>query len=374
MKKKVLILGVCSLLLCGCGKIPTLSNGDEAVVTFKEGEMISANDFYEEIKNSFGLDTLLNMIDKHIFEAEFPDEMENGEAYAEAAIDQLRTNYETEEELLQALQYYGYQTVEAYQNFVYISYMQNVAIEAYVRDNITDEELQDYYDNDVYPDMTISHILITPDVTDDMTDEEQEEAEAAAEETIQSIIDELNEARDNGEDIESTFARLASEYSEDDDTKDDGGNLGEINIGSLDSNYDELIRAASELEDGEYSTEVITTELGYHVILKTATGEKASYDDSVDSMKDAITEDKLNNDQSLMVDAIRYYRDLYELDIVDSELDNQYSIYMNMASFFQPNIRWDLIENCVELLQKIQYAKIVGKSIEEISKRKEDLL
>lgn len=329
MKKKVLILGVCSLLLCGCGKIPTLSNGDEAVVTFKEGEMISANDFYEEIKNSFGLDTLLNMIDKHIFEAEFPDEMENGEAYAEAAIDQLRTNYKTEEELLQALQYYGYQTVEAYQNFVYISYMQNVAIEAYVRNNITEEELQDYYDNDVYPDMTISHILITPDVTDDMSDEEKEEAENTAKEQIENIIDELNEAKDNGENIESTFAKLAKEYSEDDDTKDDGGNLGEINIGSLDSNYDELIKAANSLKDGEYSTEVITTELGYHVILKTATGEKASYDDSVDSMKDAITEDKLNNDQSLMVDAIRYYRELYELDIVDSELDNQYSIYMN---------------------------------------------
>ena len=329
MKKKVLILGVCSLLLCGCGKIPTLSNGDEAVVTFKDGDMISANDFYEEIKNSFGLDTLLNMIDKYIFEAEFPDEMENGEAYAEAAIDQLRTNYETEEELLQALQYYGYQTVEAYQNFVYISYMQNVAIEAYVKNNITEEELQDYYDNDVYPDMTISHILITPDVTDDMSDEEKEEAENTAKEQIENIIDELNEAKDNGEEIETTFTKLAKEYSEDDDTKDDGGNLGEINIGSLDSNYDELIKAANSLKDGEYSTEVITTELGYHVILKTKTGEKASYDDSVDSMKDAITEDKLNSDQSLMVDAIRYYRDLYELDIVDSELDNQYSIYMN---------------------------------------------
>ena len=291
--------------------------------------MISANDFYEEIKNSFGLDTLLNMIDKYIFEAEFPDEMENGEAYAEAAIDQLRTNYETEEELLQALQYYGYQTVEAYQNFVYISYMQNVAIEAYVKNNITEEELQDYYDNDVYPDMTISHILITPDVTDDMSDEEKEEAENTAKEEIENIIDELNEAKDNGEDIETTFAKLAKEYSEDDDTKDDGGNLGEINIGSLDSNYDELIKAANSLKDGEYSTEVITTELGYHVILKTKTGEKASYDDSVDTMKDAITEDKLNSDQSLMVDAIRYYRDLYELDIVDSELDNQYSIYMN---------------------------------------------
>ena len=30
-----------------------------------------------------------------------------------------------------------------------------------------------------------------------------------------------------------------------------------------------------------------------------------------------------------MVDAIRYYRDLYELDIIDSEMDDQYGVYMN---------------------------------------------
>ena len=330
MKKKVLILGVCSLLLCGCGKIPTLSNGDEAVVTFKDGEMISANEFYEEIKNSYGLDALINMIDKYVFEKEFPDEIKNAEAYGKASVDQLISYTGSEEDALTYVQqYYGYQTLDAYQNFAYIGYLQSIAIEQYVKDNITDEELEEYYENDVYPDMTISHILITPDVTDDMSDEEQEEAENAAKETIESIIGELNDAKDNGEEIEEVFARLAKEYSEDDDTKDDGGNLGEINIGDLDSNYDELIKAASDLEDGEYSTEVITTELGYHVILKTKTGEKASYDDSVDSMKDAIAQEKLSDDQSLMVDAVRYYRDLYELDIIDSEMDSQYGVYMN---------------------------------------------
>ena len=329
MKKKVFILGVCSLLLCGCGKIPTLSNGDEAVVTFKDGEMISVNDFYEEIKNSFGLNTLINMIDKYVFEAEFPDELENAEAYADAVIDQLLSNYGSEDDLLAALQQAGFQSIDAYRNNYYIGYLQNIAIETYVKDNITEEELKEYYENSVYPDMTISHILITPDVTDDMSDEEQEEAEAEAQETIESIIDELNQAKENGEDIESVFASLAEEYSEDDDTKEDGGNLGEINIGSLDGNYDELVAAANDLEDGEYSTELITTELGYHVILKTATGEKASYDDSVDSMKDAIAQDKLEEDQSLMVDAVRHYRELYELDIIDSEMDDQYGVYMN---------------------------------------------
>ena len=330
MKKKVLILGVCSLLLCGCGKIPTLSNGDEAVVTFKDGDMISANEFYEEIKNTYGLDALINMIDKYVFEKEFADDIEDALAYAKSSVDQLITYTGSEEDALTYVQqYYGYQTLDAYQNFAYIGYLQSIAITEYVKENITEEELKDYYENEVYPDMTISHILITPDVTDDMTDEEKEEEENKAKETIESIIDKLNEAKDNDEDIESVFADLAKEYSEDDDTKDDGGNLGEINIGDLDSNYDELIKAASKLKDGEYSTEVITTELGYHVILKTKTGEKASYDDSVDTMKDAITQDKLNEDQSLMVDAIRYYRDLYELDIIDSEMDSQYSIYMN---------------------------------------------
>ena len=45
MKKKIFILSTCILLLCGCGKtIPTLSNGDEAVVSFENGDKISVND------------------------------------------------------------------------------------------------------------------------------------------------------------------------------------------------------------------------------------------------------------------------------------------------------------------------------------------
>lgn len=325
MKKKFFILGIGALLVCGCGKIPTLSNGDEAVVSFKDGDMISANDFYEEIKNNFGLDILLNMIDKYIFEKEFPDELDGANTYVDAIIEQAKANYEDDDEFLSALQSSGYQTEEAYRDYIYISYLQNIAIEEYVKDNITEDELKDYYENSVYPDMTISHILITPDVTDDMTDEEVEEAESKAKEEAESIIKELKKV----DDVEAKFKELAAEYSDDESTKDDGGNLGEINIGSLDTNYDELVKAASELKDGEFSTEVITTELGYHVILKTATGDKASYEDSLDSMKENIADDKLTEDVSLMIDAIKYYREKYELDIIDDEMDSQYSKYMN---------------------------------------------
>jgi len=274
MKKKILLLGMCSLLLCGCGKIPKLSNGDEAVVTFSDGA-ISANDFYKEIKDSFGLTTLVNMIDKYIYEKEFDDKVSDAKKYAEAYIKQMRASYDKEEDFLQMLRfYYGFQTVEAFQNSLYISYLQNEATKAYVSGKITDDELKEYYEKSVYPNMTISHILITPNVTDKMSDEDKKKEEEKAKAEINKIIEELNKAKKNKENINDIFTKLAKEYSEDDSTKNKGGDLGEINIDSLNSKYDELVKAAYKLKDGDYSTELLTTEAGYHVILKTKTGTK----------------------------------------------------------------------------------------------------
>jgi len=328
MKKKILLLGMCSLLLCGCGKIPTLSNGDEAVVTFKDGA-ISANDFYKEIKDSYGLNTLISMIDKYIFEREFDDKVSEAKKYAETYVKQMRTNFDKEEDFLKTLSVYGYQTVEAFQNSLYISYLQNEAIKTYVTDKITEDELKEYYEKSVYPNMTISHILITPNVTDKMSDEEKKKEENKAKEEINKIIGELNKAKKNKENINDVFTKLAKEYSKDDSTKNKGGDLGEINIDSLNSKYDELVKAAYKLKDGEYSTELITTESGYHVILKTKTGTKKSYDDSLSNMKEKITTEKLSNDKSLSVEAIKHYREKYEMNITDSEVKSQYGRYMN---------------------------------------------
>ena len=331
MKKKVLLIGMSALLLCGCGKIPKLANGEEAVVTMKDEAKISVNQLYDEIKDSYGLQTLINMIDKHIYETEFSSKMKDAEAYAKAMVSQFKANYDEAKALQILSAYYGYSTFDAYQNAVYMQYLQSEAIEEYVKGLITDDELKNYYENNVYPNMTISHILITPDVSDKASDEEKTEAENKAKDTAKEVINKLNEAKKAGKNINEEFGNLAKEYSEDAATKNKNGDLGEINLGSLDSKYDELVKTAAKLNDGEYSTEVITTELGYHVILKTKTGEKESYDNSIISMKEKIASEKLtaSDSQSLKVDAIKSYRDKYELNIIDSELSTQYGKYMN---------------------------------------------
>ena len=82
MKKKIIVLALIVTLLSGCGsKIPTLSNGDEAVVILKDGSMISANELYEAIKDDYALETLVNLVDKKVLEDKYKNKVEDAKKY-----------------------------------------------------------------------------------------------------------------------------------------------------------------------------------------------------------------------------------------------------------------------------------------------------
>ncbi|MCI8467862.1 MAG: hypothetical protein HFI08_06745 [Bacilli bacterium] len=325
MKKKIIILGACTMLLCGCGKIPTLSNGDEAVVKFENGDMISVNELYQEIKDNYALQSLLQMIDKKILETEYKDEVESKKEVAESTVKAMKESY-GEDQFLQMLQsYYGYSSIEAYQNAYYISALQNLAIVDYGKSLVTEKEMKKYYDESVFGDILVSHILITADTTSNMSTEDKTAAENKAKDQVKSLIDELKKSDNKKE----KFTQLAKEYSKDESTKENGGSLGYINIGTLGTSYDEIVKAANSLKDGEISTEVITTELGYHVILREEQKDKASYEDTEESIKTTLGEKKISADSTLSVTALTELRKKYGMDIVDSEIQKQYGNYIS---------------------------------------------
>lgn len=332
MKKKIFALCAIMLLASGCGKVPKLENGKEAIVTFKDGEKISVDDFYELIKNEYGLNSLISMVDKYICETEFEDYKDTASKNADALINSLKEQYGSEDKLLEALQGSGYNTIDAYKDYAYLSYLQSHAIEEYAKTKITDKEIENYYKNDAIGDMEINHILITSNVKKDATDDEKKAAEEEAKKKANEVIDKLNTAKKNGENITDVFTKLAKEYSEDDSNKDKGGALGKINYGSLSSKYDELVKAAKSLKDGEYSTSVITTELGYHVILKVKTYEKDTLENLKDSIKETLAEKYVtNNKSSIGLNALQHYRKEYKMEIQDDEMKKQYSNYIQNA-------------------------------------------
>ena len=326
MKKKITVLALIVLLMSGCGsKIPTLSNGDEAVVTLKDGSMVSVNELYEAVKDDYALLSLVNLVDKKVLEKEYKNKIEEAKKYAENNIAQLESYYG--DQLVDAIkQNTDYTSIEGYQEYIYISYLQNLAIEDYCKDQITEKQIKKYYEKEIVGDIKVSHILITADVTDDMTDEEKKNAETEAKDKIDAIIAELKKT--DKKEIAEKFAELAKEQSMDESTKENGGSLGFINKDTLSSEYDELVTAAYNLKDGKYSTKVITTELGYHVVLRTETKEKAALEDVKEDITETLASEYLAENSVAAVKALQEIRKDYELEIVDSELKSQYAAYM----------------------------------------------
>ena len=321
MKKKIIIgLFAILLLATGCGKIPKLANGQEAIVAFDKEGKISVDDYYNKLKDNFGLNILITMIDTYIMEHEFPDYVEQAKSSAENELNAMLEQYGGESELLNLLRNRSpFQTIDAFYDNIYVSYLEDHGIREYAKAQVTDKEIEEYYEKEVIGDMEISHILITP-----ADSEHEEEAKTKANE----VIEKLNTAKKNKEDITEVFTSLAKEYSEDESTKDDGGNLGRLNYNKLGSNYDELVDAAKKLKDGEFSTSIITTELGYHVILKVKTYEKDTLENLKESIIETLGTRKYQNDQSISINALQSYRKKYNMEIEDSEMKNQYSNYI----------------------------------------------
>lgn len=328
MKKKMIGLTASLLLITGCGKIPKLSNGDDAVVSFKNGDMISVNDLYENIKDTYGLYTLITMIDTYTLEKTFPDYIDTAKESAKSYMNVLKGNYDSDDDLLNDIKSYtGMNSIKAYEEYIYISYMQSHATEEYAKMQVTDKEISNYYKNELKGDIEVSHILITPQVTDDMSDEEKTAKEKEAKEKAESLLKTLKDTPN--EKLADEFSKLAKENSEDESTKENGGALGKINQTSLSSDYDELIKAAYSLKDNELYKNVVTTQLGYHIILKTKSYDKASLDDAKDNIKTILAQEKMSKDNTISYNSLQYYRKELGMEIQDTEMQTQYGYYMN---------------------------------------------
>ena len=324
MKKKILVLCLCLILASGCGKkIPKLKNGEEAVVTYKNNKKISVDDLYEKVKSDYALQTLITMIDKRILEDKYKNKVKDATEYAESTIKSLQDNYGDDLQKMIA-QYTGYQTVDAYKESLYLSNLQNEALDDYAKKQVTDKEIKTYYDEKMVGDVEVSHILITADVKDSMSEEEKTAAEATAKAKAEDLIKQIKKSKD----VKATFESLAKENSKDEATSSNGGSLGYINYGTLSADYDSIIDEAIKLKNGAIYTKPIKTSLGYHIILRTNQKAKSKLEDVKKTIIEKLANEKKENDQTMSTKAMQELRKEYDIEIQDTELKDQYAKYI----------------------------------------------
>ena len=308
--KKLLIIMFSLILVCGCGT-SHLKDGKESVVKFDEGG-ISAEDLYEKLKNKYGANEIVDLIDTELLSREYK-ETNDEKTYITQMILGMKEQYKDDFDST-IKSYYNVDNEDDLKEIIRLSYRRNLWLEDYSKKQVNDTQINDYYENSLIGDIEASHILIEPKVSSNASDDEKKKAEDEALEKAKSVIDRLN----NGE----KFEDLAKELSDDTYNKDDGGKLDKFNERT---NFDKnFLDAAIKLEVGKYSSTPVKSQYGYHIIYKTSQDEKPKLEDAKEDIISAIAKDLISQD-GFMAKSLLGLREKYGIKITDSDIEKAYN-------------------------------------------------
>ncbi len=320
MKKVIICSLMVLLLVTGCGKVPKLQDGKDSVVNLKNGG-ISVDDLYHKMKKSYALNVLLSMVDEKILNDKYKSDDEE-----KTYIDNMYTQVEMYYQYFYKSQYssfesyilsqYGATTTEELREVFALDYKRTKAIDDYAKSLVSDKEIKDYYDKEVVGDIKASHILITVETKENATDDEKKAADEEAQKKVKEVIEKLKKGED--------FAALAKEYSKDEHAGE-GGDLGFFNEGDM---VDEFFAAAKKLKVGEYTTEGVKTQYGYHIIKKTEEKEKEPLEKWKDKIVEKLGKEKKDADENINYKALIQLREDNKIEINDKELKEQYENYV----------------------------------------------
>ena len=288
-------------------RIAKLENGLEPVASI-DGLTVTAEDLYEDMKEIYSVNNLLDIIDNKILEEKYPE------------TDEMNTELKKKKKNYYNMynQYYGYSKEEfltksgfgserAFIEYLRLQYRRTQYTDDYIKEQITDKEIEKYYEDKVYGDINTKHILVK--VSSSATDEEKKEAENLAKE----IITKLNEGK--------SFDEVKDEYKD----KITYEELGyKAYNASLESAY---MEAMQKLENNSYTKEPVQTSYGYHVIYRIDQKEKPALKDVKEEIITSLVSEHKSKDTSVQYKALDKMREDAKLKFTDTVLEKKYETY-----------------------------------------------
>ena len=273
IKENKKLVSIIAVLILAIGVFLSLALPKDKAVAKVDGEAISKDELYDVMVEQYGAATVEQLIaDKIVATEAKKEKVTITDEELNEEVDKLKESYGGEDVFNQMLESNN-TTVdvlkEDLKNYLTIRKLLEPQIK------ITDEELQTYFEEnkDSFGEaeqVNASHILV--------------EDEATANEVKQKLAD--------GAD----FAELAKEYSTDEGTKENGGELGFFAKGTMVTEFDDV---AFTLPINEIS-DPVKTEYGYHIIkvVEKKEAKEANFDDSKTEIKETLIEQKLETEYS----------------------------------------------------------------------------
>lgn len=259
-----------------------IGGGKNETIATVNSTKITQNDLLNTLKEYYG-DNILNVLDRMITEEVVGQEakaknitMTDADVAGEIAA--LKLDYGTDENFQSFLSYYG-MTEEDLKKELKLTTLIRLLLQGDIE--VTDEQVQAYFDENKAnlggspEQVRASHILVTD------------------KELAEDILSQLK----NGAD----FAELAGKYGTD-ATATSGGDLGFFGYGDM---LEPFSKAAFALDVNELS-DLVETEYGYHIILKT--DYRAATEADFNAVKDAVKIKLIN--EKIYADNSTYTEDL----------------------------------------------------------------
>lgn len=298
-----ILLTIIVVLIIWPKRIAKLENGQEVAATVGKTN-ITADNMYDNLRNKYGVDSLIELIDRAILDEKYTLTEEDNKSIKETAENYYK-NYETYYQLSKEefLKQYNFGTEENFLKYLELDYKRSKYVEEYLIKNVTDKEIDSYYKESYFAPFKVEHILVK--TGENMTTDE-------AKAKIEKIIKELNKG--------TSWEKIKTKYKSDITTES-------FNV-EFDSSYEEsFTKAAKALKDGKYSTTPVQTTYGYHVIYRIETLDKEEISNIKDRLVSKVVQKKKTENTNYYQKTLIIMRDEAGFEIKDSSLNKMYETF-----------------------------------------------
>ena len=290
-------------------RIAALKNGEEPVVKVGK-ENYTADELYEIMKGYFSVSLLLDEIDDDLLTKLYPENEEMTKAVnddAEYYLNMYQQYYGyTEEEFLKNN---GFSSYDAFLDYLRLDYRRNEYLDDYIKKNTSDDEIQKYYDENVFGDINTQHVLVEISSSDGDGKLSNDDAKKLAEE----IITKLNDG--------TSWETIQKDYK-------DKITYEDLGYQSWDASLEKaFMTALKDMEDNTYSEEPVKTSYGYHVIYRIDHKEAPTLKKVKETIIKNIIADKKANDSNLLYKALISLREEKKIDFKDTVMKSKYEDY-----------------------------------------------
>lgn len=304
-----ILVTVLVVVLIWPDRIATLKDGTQPVATI-DSMTLTADELYEDMKDIYSVSSLLDKLDTKILTDKYPDTDEMDDEVTSQAENYYKA-YEQYYKMSKEdfLKQNGFNTEKKFLEYLKLNNRRTKYVKEYTENEVTDKEIDKYYEDKVYGDINTKHMLVKVDSS--ASDDDKKEAENLAKE----IISKLDEGK--------TFDEVKEEYK-------DKITYEELGYKSYNAALEEAYKnEMKNLKNGEYSKEPVKTSYGYHIVYRIDQKEKPALEDIKDQIKEEIADEKISNDKNLYYVVLDKMRENANLKFEDTVLKEKYDNYMS---------------------------------------------